>query len=62
MMAGPVDFTPGAMRNAAKNAWKAIYTEPMSMGTRAHQVALYVVHDSPFTMLADSPSNYRHYG
>ena len=59
MMAGPVDFTPGAMRNAAKNAWKAIYTEPMSMGTRAHQVALYVVHDSPFTMLADSPSNYR---
>ena len=59
MMAGPVDFTPGAMRNASKVDWKAIYYNPMSQGTRAHQTASYIVVDSPFTMLADSPSLYR---
>ena len=58
MMAGPVDFTPGAMRNATKEDWKAHYSNPMSQGTRAHQIAHYIVHDSPFSMLADSPSNY----
>ncbi len=58
MMAGPVDFTPGAMVNAQRGDWKALYSSPMSQGTRAHQVANYIVQDSPFTMLADSPSNY----
>ena len=58
MMAGQVDFTPGAMRNGTKSDWKANYTKPMSMGTRCHQAACYVVQDSPFTMLADSPTSY----
>lgn len=58
MMAGRVDFTPGAMRNGTKDNWKAIYTAPVSMGTRCHQLACYVVHDSPFTMLCDAPTNY----
>ena len=58
MMAGPVDFTPGAMKNATKDDWRAHYTNPMSQGTRTHQIAHYIVHDSPFSMLADSPSNY----
>lgn len=58
MMAGPVDFTPGAMRNGTKYDWRAIYTKPVSMGTRCHQAACYVVHDSRLTMLADSPTNY----
>ena len=58
MAAGPVDYTPGAMRNAQKESWRAVYSEPMSMGTRAHQVAAYIVHDSPLTMLADAPTNY----
>ncbi len=58
MMAGQVDFTPGAMRNGTKEDWRAIYTKPISMGTRCHQAACYVVQDSPFTMLADSPTNY----
>jgi len=58
MMAGQVDFTPGAMRNGTKSDWKAIYTKPVSMGTRCHQLACYIVHDSPFTMLADTPTNY----
>ena len=47
------------MRNASKVDWKAIYYNPMSQGTRAHQTASYIVVDSPFTMLADSPSLYR---
>lgn len=59
MMAGPVDYTPGAMRNATKADWRAVYSYPVSQGTRAHQLATYIVHDSPFTMLADSPSAYR---
>lgn len=58
MMAGQVDFTPGAMRNGTKQDWHACYTKPISMGTRCHQAACYVVQDSPFTMLADSPTNY----
>ncbi len=58
MMAGPVDYTPGAMRNATKADWRAIYYTPMSMGTRCHQLAAYVVHDSPLTMLCDAPTNY----
>lgn len=58
MMAGRVDFTPGAMRNGTKDNWRAIYTAPISMGTRCHQLACYVVHDSPFTMLCDTPTNY----
>ena len=58
MMAGQVDFTPGAMRNGTREDWRAIYTKPISMGTRCHQAACYIVQDSPFTMLADSPTNY----
>jgi len=58
MMAGQVDFTPGAMRNGTKGNWVECYQNPVSMGTRCHQAACYVVHDSPFTMLCDAPTNY----
>ena len=59
MMCGPVDFTPGAMRNGTKQTYKPIYAQPMSMGTRCHQLGTYVVYDSPLTMLADAPTNYQ---
>jgi len=59
MMAGHVDYTPGAMRNATKADYQPIYYNPMSMGTRCHQLACYVVHDSPFTMLCDAPTSYK---
>lgn len=59
MMAGPVDYTPGAMRNASRKDFKDIYYNPMSQGTRCHQLAAYVVHDSPLTMLADNPTIYK---
>ena len=58
MMAGPVDYTPGVMRNATKADWRAMYYTPASMGTRCHQLAACIVHDSPFTMLCDAPTNY----
>lgn len=59
MMAGPVDYTPGAMRNGTKADWAASYAHPVSQGTRCHQAAMYVVYDSPFTMLADTPTSYQ---
>ena len=58
MLAGPMDFTPGAMRNAQPNQFRAIFDHPMSMGTRAHQLGMYVVYESPLQMLADDPSEY----
>jgi alpha-glucosidase len=59
MMAGPVDYTPGAMMNATKAEYRPINNRPMSQGTRCQQLAMYVVYESPLQMLADSPSNYR---
>ena len=58
MMAGPMDYTQGAMRNASKSNYRPVNTEPMSQGTRCRQLAEYVVFYSPLNMLCDSPSNY----
>lgn len=57
-VAGPLDYTQGAMRNAAKGCYFPCYSEPMSQGTRCWQLALYVVFESPLNMLCDTPSNY----
>jgi alpha-glucosidase len=58
MFLGPMDYTPGAMRNATKATFAAIHDQPMALGTRCHQLAMYVVFESPLQMLSDSPSNY----
>jgi alpha-glucosidase len=58
MLAGPLDYTPGAMRNAVKANYRAINDNPMSQGTRAHQVAMYVIYEAPLQMLADNPTAY----
>ena len=58
MVAGPMDYTQGAMRNATKRNYRSVNSEPMSLGTRCHQLAEYVVFEAPFDMLCDSPSNY----
>jgi alpha-glucosidase len=58
MLAGPMDFTPGAMRNAQENQFRTVFDVPMSQGTRCHQLAMYVVYESPLQMLCDSPSSY----
>ncbi|MCQ2212495.1 MAG: glycoside hydrolase family 97 protein [Bacteroidaceae bacterium] len=57
-MAGYVDYTPGGMRNATAADFQPMYYNPMTMGTRCHQLACYIVHDSPLTMLADNPTIY----
>ena len=58
MSAGPMDYTPGAMLNRTKAAWKANYGSPASQGTRCHQMALLPLYFSPLQMMADSPTNY----
>jgi alpha-glucosidase len=58
MVLGAMDFTPGAMRNATKKDFHITFDAPMSQGTRAHQIAMYAVYESPLQMLADNPSNY----
>jgi alpha-glucosidase len=58
MFLGPMDYTPGAMRNATKATFAPILGQPMALGTRCHQLAMYVVFESPLQMLSDSPSNY----
>ncbi len=58
MLAGPVDYTPGAMINATRADFRPVFNRPMSQGTRCQQLAMYVVFESPLQMLSDSPSNY----
>jgi alpha-glucosidase len=58
MLAGPMDFTPGAMNNKNNRDYTISFSNPMSLGTRCHQIAMYVCYDAPLQMLADSPSNY----
>lgn len=58
MAAGPMDFTPGGMLNVQKEAFAAFPAEPMTLGTRANQLAMYVIYESPLQMLCDLPTHY----
>ena len=57
-IAGPVDYTQGAMRNATRESFRQIWSNPMSQGTRCRQIAEYIVFESPLNMLSDTPSHY----
>ena len=57
-VAGPMDYTQGAMRNASRLNFRAVFSEPMSQGTRCRQLAEYVVFVSPLNMLCDNPKAY----
>jgi alpha-glucosidase len=59
MVAGSMDYTPGAMTNANKKDWRPVFDRPMSLGTRCHQLAMYVVYYGPLQMLSDSPTAYQ---
>ena len=59
LVAGPADYTQGAMRNATRENYFPCNSEPMSQGTRCHQLAEYIIFDAPLTMLCDSPTSYR---
>jgi alpha-glucosidase len=58
MLAGPMDYTPGGFLNATRETFVPRMVEPMVLGTRAHQLALYVVFESPLQMVADFPERY----
>jgi alpha-glucosidase len=58
MLAGPMDYTPGAMRNASFYSYRPINSIPMSQGTRCQQMAMYVVYEAPLQMLSDNPTIY----
>lgn len=57
-VAGPADYTQGAMRNATRENYRSTNSEPMSQGTRCRQLAEYIIFDAPLSMLCDNPSNY----
>ena len=58
MMAGPMDYTPGAMRNATKASIRPVNSNPMAQGTRCHQLAMYTIFEAPLQMLSDNPTAY----
>lgn len=58
MISGPMDYTPGAMRNAIKANFRPLNSAPMSQGTRCNQLAMYVLYEAPLQMLADNPTIY----
>ena len=58
MLAGPMDYTPGALKNGTKETFRTIDRHPMSQGTRVHQMAMYTIFEAPLQMLSDSPTAY----
>ena len=58
MLAGPMDYTPGGFHNVTAAEFEPRNVQPMVMGTRAHQTALFVVFESPFEMVSDYPEAY----
>lgn len=58
MLPGPMDYTPGAMKNATRASFFGNNNNPMSQGTRVHQIAMYTIFEAPLQMMADSPTSY----
>jgi alpha-glucosidase len=59
MLAGPMDYTPGAFNNVTKADFQPRMQAPMVMGTRAHQLAMYAVYEAPIQMVSDDPAAYK---
>ena len=58
LLVGPMDYTAGGFDNQTEDSFVARNAAPEVMGTRAHQLALYVVYENPIPMVSDSPQNY----
>ena len=58
MLSGPMDYTPGGFDNVTPEEFVARDKSPMVTGTRAQQLALYVVFEAPLAMVSDAPSAY----
>jgi alpha-glucosidase len=53
-----MDYEPGHMRNAQKDAFRVLGAQPVSQGTRVHQAAMYVVYESPWAKMGGNVSDY----
>ena len=58
MLVGPMDYTPGGFLNRSPSEWKQT-TPTQVMGSRAQELAIFVVYESPLTCVTDDPQNYR---
>jgi len=58
MLSGPLDYTPGGFDNVTPEEFVVRDKGPMVMGTRAQQLALYVIFEAPLAMVSDVPSAY----
>jgi alpha-glucosidase len=58
MLLGPMDYTPGGFRNATPETFEVVNSPPQVQTTRGHGLAMFVVYESPFQMVADSPDVY----
>ena len=56
MAAGPMDYEPGILDNATRQTFRPISEKVMSMGTRIHQAAMFVVYESPIQLFSGNPS------
>jgi alpha-glucosidase len=56
MTGGPMDYEPGILDNATQKTFRPIGEKVMSMGTRCHQAAMFVVYESPITIFSGNPS------
>lgn len=56
MLAGPLDYEPGFLHNVTKDQFRPIAQQVMSMGTRCHQLSMFVVYESPIQLFSGNPS------
>lgn len=59
MLAGPMDYTPGAFNNVTEAEFEQRSISPMVRGTRAHRLAMYVIYEAAFQMVSDAPTAYK---
>ena len=55
---GPMDYTPGAMLSMQPEIYRSERPNSASIGTRAYQMALFVLFESGIQMMADNPTLY----
>jgi alpha-glucosidase len=58
MLAGPMDYTPGSFHNVTRDEFAPVMQSPVTMGTRAHTLAMYAVYQAAVQMVADWPKSY----
>ena len=61
MLAGPMDYTPGGIRNSAQKDFNVCWNLPQVQGTRAHQMSMFILYYAPLQMLCDYASAYNQY-